>query len=150
MKKAISILLVLLMTLTLCACGTTKSSNETTESKKTTQNVKDDLLGANWNHETRITDTTERLGVVTTSVTDILYSYNFSNSGKFSEYYNLTKDGQTQLSHTRHGTYEIREDTLILSYDDYAEDLIIHHSYEDGKLVLRREWNDELQWLTRE
>lgn len=125
MKKAIAILLVLMICFGMCAC------------KKTADDVRNDLVKGTWG-----TNQESALGTKDSF-------YNFSDDGtyKYEEWstWRIGKpNGTTELTYSETGTYTIKEDTITCYYKSVngSGKSEIYYSYEWGKLVLSQERYD--------
>lgn len=124
MKKALSIIMVFVLSLSLCACGASKSPEK----------VKEALTDGSWVQESTWASGSSRR------------TYTFSYDGSFQDYFKRL-DG-IDLSFSRKGTYVIEDDKIILCYDDQASDEYLYYSYTNGELVLQREVDGEKITLT--
>ena len=123
MKKALSLILVLVMCLSLCACGGEKK-------------VKKELIQRPWSYEEMVKTTYEDGSSISTrEVTE----YNFSNSGTVGYYHSVDCyyiGGQSNISkEKKNGTYTIEKDEIIISYDD-GKDTILKYEYNNGELKI--------------
>ena len=125
MKKAISLLLVLVMCLALCACGSKEK-------------VKKELIQKPWSYEEYEYDSSFKTLEVT--------SYNFSNSGTVGYYHSVdcyfSFGGLSNIAkEKKNGTYTIEKNEIIISYDD-GNDTILKYEYNNGELKIYQELFD--------
>ena len=128
MKKIVALLLVLMLMLSFSACS----------NKKDPEAVKEDLINGSWvQTEKRVSESTS-FGNTTVSTRETKRSYTFSYDGTFSDYFCRLDNGRLTTDFTRTGNYTIKEDKIILSYDENVPDEFIYYSYKSGELTLTR------------
>jgi len=133
MKRALSILLALIVTLSLCACGQSE------------EDVKKELIKNVWSNTEVVEETHEDYWTTTYYVTE----YNFSNSGTVSYYYSVDlyfnswsyNDNENITTEKKTGTYTIEDGEIIISFDD-GQDVFLNYTYENEELVLTQETYD--------
>ena len=115
MKKAISILLVLVLCFGLCACGVSKDK------------VKDDIIGNRWR------------GSIKPDTQGHEYIISFSYAGTASVHWFTWTDVGFNYSEDWEGPYTIENNRIIIS--DGGKDFIINYSYNGGeiKLILKED-----------
>lgn len=109
MKRVLLLILVLALCLGLCACGPSE------------EEVKDAIIKETW------------LGHGETEYSKITYLVNFSNSNwaTIDCYYS-----STGTSNYWEGTYEIRNDQIIVSDSDSGRDFFIDYTYSSGEISM--------------
>lgn len=133
MKRALSLMLVLVTVIGLCAC------------RKSVDEVKKELIKKPWSN----TEIEEEYAEDHWSEVYTVTEYNFSNNGSVGYYHSvdlyfhsaLLDESRNITTEKKKGTYAIDGDEIIISFDD-GRDVFLKYSYENGKLTLFKETYD--------